>query len=165
MSQKMDEVHMREQGIEPLAWPTEWLTRTWLDNFLMGIPLIGLDRRVLREFRLQLKQRDESVLRIWGAGPSVESTRCRLAALLQEYLRWPNTFFVPKDPCDILFWNPSSLCIDGLEVTELLCVICEEFGIQEGQEEEDFLTRLSEMSFGELVSRLAGKASTSEPGS
>ena len=54
----------------------------------------------------QLKSRNEGVLDEWPH--DTRELAIKMAGMIQEYLEWPNAFFVPRDPCDILLWDTTS---------------------------------------------------------
>ena len=89
--------------VQPLRWPVDLKSLSAIQKFLAGFPLIGWDWRVHKLHCAQLKARDGSCLKLWGNRIEHLRLLCFLNPIIVEYGRWPNSFFIPDDPLDILF--------------------------------------------------------------
>lgn len=49
----------------------------------------------------------ESAVRLRGHAKIVADFRDRIAKILQQEMEWPNENFLPDDPCDIIFFDPT----------------------------------------------------------
>ena len=101
--------------------------------------------RVHRNVCGQLKSRSIGCLRLWGGEVDRFHILCFLLPIVKEYGRWPNCYFMPDDPCEILFFDPTS----ELLAAEAVCKIHEELSLP-----ADMLDDLDALTYGELVDRL-----------
>ncbi|MFA5553113.1 MAG: hypothetical protein WDA68_00950 [Phycisphaerae bacterium] len=88
--------------VEPLKWPIEYKR-----GFLADIPVIGSDFRLRKAFYRQLKSRSHETLELWGNNVNILRCLCIVSPIAKECFNWPNTCFIPNDPCEILFWDPT----------------------------------------------------------
>ena len=93
-------------------------------SFLCGIPLVSREARARKDIKRQLALRDNSVLSAWAPESALLDCHHRVAELIRGYFGWPNTHFLPDDPCELLFYCQESDMI----VVEFLCVVDDEFG-------------------------------------
>lgn len=91
--------------VEPLKWPEYWVHPTRVQRLLIGVPIIGIDKRARTDIRKQLSTRSAQVFQAWPS--PVSPVYQQLSDVLMRELDWPNPFFIPADPCEILFWDPS----------------------------------------------------------
>jgi hypothetical protein len=54
-----------ENVCAPLAWPDNWKKTSPAQRVFMGMPFVGLDRRIFRAFKQKLEHRDESIYNLW----------------------------------------------------------------------------------------------------
>ena len=120
----------------------------------MGVPLIGSQRRIFADIFRQLKARPAQDLQVWDElGLEKRDAAAKVTPILIETLRWPKTaVFLPEDPADIPFCDRS----DGLAAVEAIIAVERHFSVEMS---EDFWTNLSEITFGEVITKLV-KAST-----
>ncbi len=120
----------------------------------MGVPLIGSQRRIFADIFRQLKARPAQDLQVWDElGLEKRDAAAKVTKILIETLRWPKTaVFLPEDPADIPFCDRS----DGLAAVEAIIAVERHFSVEMS---EDFWTNLSEITFGEVITKLV-KAST-----
>lgn len=137
-------------GVDPLVWPRSMRSPTDLQKLLMGFPFFGPDRRVYRDFRRQVAARPETCRDLWKRDEATRQARDRLFAILRDEMGWKATRFVPEDPCDIVFFDPS---MDLKDVCAFLR-IDERFG------RTPDASRLMRMNAGELVDELAAAGSS-----
>lgn len=130
----------------PLNWPDIWINQSLWGELSVGLPLVGLDKRVLRILHRQLSIRPSEALALWKNDPALMECRDRVSSLLQEYFYWPNNHFIPDDPCEILFWDPSS----ELRLAEAITVLTDAY-----PDKEDLLVGLQKMKYGQFVEALA----------
>lgn len=78
----------------------------------MGIPCIGLDRKLFRRFRAQVEARGEDYISYWDRDDKTNRVREAVSAVIKRELHWPNARFLPGDQCCILFFDPSN-CMDN----------------------------------------------------
>ena len=75
--------------------------------------------------------------------------------MVEEYFGWQNSFFLPEDPCEIVFFHPRYAVGDLLEV-EFIMEFEKRFGIQW---DTIFTNEFpAKMSFGEFVEKIASNA-------
>lgn len=100
--------------ISPLYWPRVCKEPTWIQRFLRGIPILGIDSVARRHICAQLALRDRSCLQLWPDNSELITTISFVFSKIQEWFRWPNDFYMPEDPCEILFWDSSlELRVEG----------------------------------------------------
>ncbi len=51
--------------------------------------------------------RTADCLEVWGRDPERLRVRDTVSGIIQEYLFWPNRVYLPEDPCEILFFDPT----------------------------------------------------------
>ncbi len=98
---------MNPLSISPLRWPEWYLNASHTQRFLADVPLIGLYSRVYRYIYSELAQRSHQAVELWGENTPRNRCACIVSPIIQEYGEWPNCFFVPDDPCALLFWDTS----------------------------------------------------------
>ena len=126
------------QSCSPLSWPQWWAQRSrWVD-FLVGMPLIGPGRRLRKSIWRQLSARHDVILNAWE--PSERNVARKVSSVIQECLGWPNAFFVPDDPLEILLFDAG----DSMSAVEAMVEIEERLGVEMKCEE----------SLGDLVNRI-----------
>lgn len=95
--------------------------------------------------RDQLLQRDAACLQMWEAVPRIDMKLVRdVSGIIREYMFWPNDLFIPDDPCEILFHDPT---VD-LRNVEAMGVIEDRAGVVVDWE------RLLPRRFGGLIEEL-----------
>jgi hypothetical protein len=147
---------------KPLEFPNEWLKQSQWGKISIGLPIIGLDRIVWKKLQKELLKRDVSALRVWPRNDRMLKIRDIVCGLVEEYFCWQNSYFLPDDPCEIVFFRPYSVS-DNLYEEEFISVLEEKFGIQ-----WDTVFPLKfppQMSFGEFVEKieLNSKDSSDQP--
>jgi hypothetical protein len=75
-------------------------------------------------------------------------TAKEIAGVVEEYFRWPNPYYIPDDPCEVLFWDPTM----EMRFEEASLVLSDKFGFPEDRAEE-----LREGTFGALIERVSVK--------
>ena len=98
--------------------------------------------------RDELLQRDATTRECWRGGPHSEGFSLYLCKLVGDAYDWPNDFFVPDDPCNLLFFN------DDMEISEVMMAVEDELGLPAGTIDESFLPRAWDMTLGELSDTL-----------
>jgi hypothetical protein len=137
--------------VDALRWPRSMSSPTDLQKVLMGFPFFGPDRRAYREFRRQVAARPETCLDLWKQDEATRQARDRLFKLLREEMDWEVPRFVPEDPCQILFFDPSMNLRSG----------CAMLRIEELLGREIDMDRLIKMTLGDLVDDAVAAGSAS----
>lgn len=110
---------MGQIGIPPLRWPEWYLNASQTQRFLADVPFVGLYARVRRYVWKELAKRSYRSIEQWGGSIRRHRCVCVVSPIVMEHLRWPNSFFVPNDLCELLFWDPGP---DLLSVEALCCI-------------------------------------------
>jgi len=131
--------------IPPLAWPTKADDLGQLTRLFRDLPMVGADSRAHRAIAKQLRARHIQCLDNWGAQVAIYQVLCVVSPVVKEYGEWPNTLFLPDDPCDILFWDPSM----ELKTVEAMNVLERDLSIP-----ADIFDDLIQIKYGELISRI-----------
>ena len=129
--------------IQPLYWPDRWIRRSRWQDFLRDVPLVGLNAWTHRHICQQLRGRSEVALALWPHRPPHVSL---LSAMIQEYMLWPNAFFIPDDPCQILLWDTTL----ELRAVEAMLKMEDDFQIP-----RDVMEHIVDMTYGQLVDAVA----------
>lgn len=130
----------------PLAWPDNWKKPSPAQKFFMGTPFVGLDRRIFRAFKLKLENRNESIHNLFPEDLELSSIRDEVSTMLAKIFGWPNAWFHPDDPCNILFLSPRG----DLEIVEMFLWIKDKYGVSL----DHIVNRLDEMSFRQLIEQI-----------
>jgi len=142
--------------VEPLARSKRWKEPTALDNFLMGMPVIGLQASERKSIIAQLKRRDASCITFWSKDKQRLEIFESISKIIQEYFRHSNRYFIPDDPFEILLWEPPGLPGSNLAIEDALMDLEDKFGIS--LSEQDCIKMLN-MTLGEVVDLIIGKLS------
>jgi hypothetical protein len=126
----------------PLALP-RWYKRVE-HGFLSDVPIIGAHARLHREVCAQLRHRRPRCLVEWR-DPIRLAALVSVAPIVKEYGRWPNTLFLPNDPCDLLFWKWDN----QLMRAEAMMVILDEWRVP-----SEALDDVGTLLLGTLIDRL-----------
>ena len=130
---------------EPLEWPNELRNTTGVRKVFTGLPIIGPDKAAKAKLDRQLSDREPLPVEVWS-DERKHAIFKTIAQIIQEHCRWPNSNFVPEDPCEILFWNPSG----DLRDVEAVLQILDHFRLP-----ETLVDELRNMTLGDLVDRVA----------
>ena len=87
----------------PLNIPQRLKPHGALSMLLQDMPVIGGISRRRREIFRQLTQRNDASLETWGQDKSKIHLVSELASIIQEHMGWPNIYYIPEDPCELLF--------------------------------------------------------------
>lgn len=99
----------------PLQLP-KWTT---LQRFLAGIPFVG-GASVGQAIAAQLAARTGDYVALWEATGDVDlHLTFQVAALLKRAHRYPNDYFVPDDPCILLFVDDHDALTPNLLVNDI----------------------------------------------
>jgi hypothetical protein len=131
--------------MEPLHWPDSWINASKGAHFLGDIPFFGLRARTLRNINQQLMRRSINVFELWGDNIDTYKCLCCVSPIVKEYFFWRNTLFIPDDPCEILFWDPST----ELRFGTALSMLGDLFSFP-----KTFWDDLGELKYGELINRI-----------
>lgn len=107
---------MAKVYIAPLQWPAWYLNANQSQRFLADIPFVGLYARVRRYVRREIANRSYRTMELWGTDIRRNRCVCIVSSIVMECLNWPNSFFVPDDLCELLFWDrsPELLSVEAL---------------------------------------------------
>lgn len=91
----------------PLEWPDWYQYPGFIGAFLKDVPVFGLDARCKRHLNWKLSERDTLQWELeWSPYSMERSVTLMISPVIGKWMRWCNTWFIPKDPCSILFWDP-----------------------------------------------------------
>jgi hypothetical protein len=111
-------------NITSLSFPKEWVSPTSTQRMFKDLPFVGLEKKVHDSICHQLELRSQICLSLWSDySISVLDIRESVSQLIRDYFGWPNTLYIPEDPCDVLLWSPG----DGMLSVEAMCVIQEKY--------------------------------------
>lgn len=127
-----------------LTWPPEWNAPSPLQKALMGMPILGLDRRLYAQFRRQVGARGQECLAIWPQDNPTQAVRLSVSSIIQREMRWPNRFFLPDDPCAILFFDPFSNMDSVRAILE----------VERAHGKKSVIERLKDVTLGTLVAEI-----------
>lgn len=88
---------------------------------------------------------------MWEGRDRVHRVRDRASEIIAEALEWPNPYFIPQDPCEIVFWDGT---LDML-VEEAVLRLDDEFAIP-----DELWDRLCEITYGTFVGTIADLCGT-----
>lgn len=127
----------------PFHQPLVWSEKKALSRMLLG-------EKSYRDICKQLKERDlGNFNKIWSE-TNFFNIVLPVSHIIQDEFYWPNNYFFPKDPCEILFWE------HGPECSELSAIIDIEKHLRKPVRlKEEFWGRLHQISFLELVDALS----------
>lgn len=126
-------------SMKPLFWNSE---EGRIPSFFKDFPYFGEISRRRRAIASQLHNRE------WGCDVSFwkDANEKHIAVDLGEIIRrhcgWPNSCFLPDDPCDLLLTGS----VDGLQGTCALLEISKKYHIN-----DDDIEMLASSSFGDIV--------------
>lgn len=91
-------------AMEPLRWPDGFSFRR---TFLWDAPFIGSGWKTRRFISKQLEARRAPQMDLWKSiVPGREFLVADVSVIIMKNMNWPNWYFLPKDRCDILFFDP-----------------------------------------------------------
>jgi hypothetical protein len=134
----------KDEAMKPLCWPPEWSAPSPMQKFLIGVPFIGLDKRLFSQFRRQLSHRDKSVLSQWESDQQIISVRDSVSQIIAKILHWPNSYFIPDDLCSILFFDPTP----NLDSARAIMDIENKYG------KSDAFGLIPSIKYGDFINRL-----------
>jgi energy-coupling factor transport system substrate-specific component len=137
----------QSSSITPLRWPVDWDRLSDWQKVLVDMPIVGAQARCAKAILHQLSLRNEDCLAAWsGFSPrEIEFSRT-ISKIVQKHLGWPNDYFIPSDPFEIVIWDRHG----DLAVVEVIANIEEIAGSQEW-------SILQKKPYGEVVSMLAAE--------
>lgn len=131
---------------QPLFWPVNWDELTSWQRLLIGIPFVGSQSKARKGIRVQLAKRTAACLELWKSYSSHEQEVANgLAVYIRDALGWPNKFFIPDDPFEIMIWDYHG----DLATPEVLLGIERCLGLKKKETLEWEI--LSKKKFGEIV--------------
>jgi acyl carrier protein len=124
----------------------------------MGMPIIGPQASERRGIITQLKQREASCLAFWSENKQRREAFEAISKIIQRDFGYPNNYFIPEDPFEILFWFWDDF--DGMAAVEASMNLEDKFGIS--LSEQDFVKMLN-MTLGEVVDFIVSKSCIHPP--
>lgn len=141
----------RRQGpVAPLRWPDEWV-EGWEGlsrrrKFFLSSPSSALVRRTQARLKSEVRARSLEALRLWPADRQTQYVFAYISSVIYEYMNWwEDVMFIPMDPCEILFLDPT---IDLLAETAV-GVIEHHFSLP-----STVLADISRITYGQLIGRM-----------
>jgi len=95
--------------------PLYWETRPSDEKFFIGLGSWCPYRRLKTICAKQLETRKSEALNEWPDLSHLREVVSYTSRQIKEWLEWPNDYFVPDDPCEILFCDPTAY---GFAMTE-----------------------------------------------
>jgi hypothetical protein len=138
---------------DPLRWP-ECRYRPSLWQRFQRFWTLGSDYPTWNALRKQQAKRTRDCLDAWPQDKAIVQVRDKLSSIIAECLGWPNPYFLPTDPCEILMWDTTP----DLRIEEATILIEREFPLRE----EELWDRIAAITFGEFVQRLTAAIPTRE---
>ena len=135
-------------GIAPLQWPEFYHRATKVQRFLADMPIVGMYFRIRKVFRRELKNRTYNALDSWENNPGKLKCISIVSPLIKDYFHWPNCYFIPDDPCEILFWRPQ-VGYDDLSGQEFASVLIDEFSLP-----EDFFEDYNKLTYSQFIEKI-----------
>lgn len=115
---------------------------------MMGMPWVGLDRRLYADFRKTVAARSDRAFSFWPKEDESVTVRQSVLAIIQREMHWPSARFLPDDPCSILFFDPSPNMDSARAVLEIERILGK----------QPALERLSELTIGQLVAEIVRRS-------
>ncbi len=136
---------LRHPELDPLRWPVYWSHPSIASTFFRDLPVIGINARAKKELNAVLACRTPDAHRAAWLHYAVEyDAIISISTIIKQWLNWYNALFIPEDPCQIIFWDPSkAMKYEGL-VLEL---------IEQHNLPSDLFDHLSELDYGSFVLR------------
>lgn len=148
--------------VAPLAWPPSWercRPKSRFTRFFVGVPFIGPQAGAFRFVCRQLASRNQSCLDLWGSDPLRSQLAAKVSAILKDYLRWPNSLFIPPDPFQIVGWDHTVYSVDHLLVTEAFMVIEDKTGAKLS---DSFFEDCWDLPYGNVIALIQERVSQLE---
>ena len=89
----------------PLYWPPETQNLTRWQRFLVGTPWGVSPYSVRTDISRQLCLRSAAFIEEWPNLPEIRLKLSLVSKCIEKHLEWPNVFFLPQDPCVLLFYD------------------------------------------------------------
>jgi len=113
----------------------------------MDFPHFGIYAKARGDINNQLSQRSINCFRMWGSSIERFYILCFMAPIMMEYFAWINCFFIPEDPCDVLFFDPSTEMLKEEAISKIIA------GLK--LSDDIPLVDLHKITYGDLVDRLS----------
>jgi hypothetical protein len=104
-----------ESNMKPITSQVNLTNMTSIQKFMMWFPFIGTDVRVVKDVTSQLKLRPEFPSGEWKEFKNLDDI-IEFSKRLAKANEWPNHYFHPRDPIDLLFFPTDG---DGWDVIKL----------------------------------------------
>jgi hypothetical protein len=122
-------------------------------QLLEGFPFIGSQALCRKSILRQLRLRTEGCLIGWRTYSERERASANhLSKIIQETFLWPNSYFIPEDPAEILLWEQYG----DMSLTEAIMKIESCLGLSQKSNSE--WKALLKLQFGDFVRKLSGTA-------
>lgn len=100
---------------------------------------------IFKHLKNQMEQRDSSTKVEWDSFSENDKNNVFIIAdILKDHLGWPNTFFIPADPAELVFWDQYG----DLDLVEAIMAIEDEFDIKAN---DSYWQAINTKTFGEVV--------------
>jgi len=111
------------------------------ERFMRFIPILGWaiadamwgrrTRHIVLKIERQLEEREKPPESIWGPDPERIALAKTVCNVITEELSWPNDYFIPEDPVNILLWSH----VEGLDDVEAVMQLEEKLGVKITEEQ------------------------------
>ena len=134
---------------EPLHWPCRpgsWRKLHW---FLRGIGF-GLQGNIREDLFNQMRVRTAECLELWCDDKDTRAVRDLVCKAVQERFSWPESYFIPDDPCKFIFWP--LIHHEVSVVKDFLRDLCDRFSLP-----RDALEDIRDLTFSQLVTKVVSQ--------
>src|SRR6266404_815554 len=133
-------------SIAPLRWPFDWNHLTAWQKMLSLIPFVGPQARAHKDIVYQLRHRSAASIELWNRFSKSEVELARIISkVVKEALRWPNDYFIPDDPFEIVIWDKHG----DMATTETIAAIERKIGVEQKASAE--WENLTKKNYGSVV--------------
>ena len=119
-------VNIVDHSIEPLHWPEGFAHRGELPKRSYFSKRSSMETAAIENVKQQLLSRERPNAFRWGNDGDRIRVGQLICKIVKEEYKWPNDYFVPLDPVDIVLLVPW----DDLEYVEVFMALERELGIE-----------------------------------
>jgi len=138
---------MNNDSSKPLFWPFDWNSLSGLQKSFLEFPFFGARARAHREIISQLTRRSVECLAHWDNFSEKERELAKkISKIVCKCFAWPNEYFLPDDPFEIMIWERSG---DFMATTEAIATIENELGLKQKTSAE--WESLMKQNYGKVI--------------
>jgi hypothetical protein len=102
---------------EPLQYPPHYPPTDRWKKFFIGVRWLGPDLSFFKDLRRQQGARTSECMKAWGS-TAQEELASVFGRAFKKKLRWPTSYFLPKDKFVVIAHGPKFDMIDNSELLE-----------------------------------------------